>query len=74
VIVHTVPTFGWEGVLFTCRHCGAVVSFTKDDLRSKSFRARETLTGGWAVRAHCAVCGNALAQFRPQEAPDADPA
>jgi hypothetical protein len=70
MIVHTVPTFGWEGILF---QCGAVVSFTKDDLRDKAFRARETLNGGWAVRARCAVCGNALAQFRPQEAPDADP-
>jgi hypothetical protein len=72
VIVVDRPTFEWEKPIFACQHCGTRVRFEVGDMRDKSFRARETLIGGWAIRARCPTCHNPLAQFKPEkEAADA---
>jgi hypothetical protein len=67
VNVVEVPAFGWLGPVFVCGACGARVRFELSDRRDKAWKARETLTGGWAVRARCVVCANPLAQFRQED-------
>ena len=57
------PTFSWEGVEFWCRECGGSIFPKGKDVMDRMTMPRpprETLDGGYTMRATCPHCGSLL--------------